>query len=188
MSDARRIWLATVGAVTAIAVLYPASGALGRHNFSMLVAEPREVAAGGEVTVRGFSYTDEVTIRFGALDGPVLARLEPDANEDIEGVVRIPADAPAGRHILFAFQEDASGRIARIPARAAVLVGDTPLGDPLEPEVEPRSAGLLEREGLSLGELAVVALATVGAAALLAAAAAGVVLSRVRRRAAGARR
>lgn len=152
--------------------------ALARHNFSMLVAEPREVPPGGEVTVHGFSYDAPVTIRFGALDGPMLARLEPDANEDIRGVVRIPPDAAVGHHIIFAFQED-DGEISRIPARAAITVGDAAIGtDVLDPEVEPRPAQLVARDGLTLGEGVLVALATVGVAALVVAAAALVVTAR----------
>lgn len=144
------------------------SPAHARHNFSTLQSvEPRQAAAGESVTVRGFSYTDTVEIRFGALDGPVLTEVEPDANDDITAEVRIPPDAEPGRYILYAVQRDEDGDISRYPGQANVwVVGEgAPPVDEDTPEVEPRLAGLVVQEGPGLGSLLFVAMATAAVAA-----------------------
>ena len=142
-----------------------------RHNFSMLQVNPQQATSGQEVTVSGFSYTKTAVVRFGALDGPVLARLDPTSNNDIGGVVRIPPDTPPGRHILFAMHEDDKGKPARFPGRAAIIVtgpGGPPLGVDDELQVESRPIGVLEQDSVSRGNLLFVALATAGGASLVA--------------------
>ncbi|MGI8808432.1 MAG: hypothetical protein ACR2KK_11410 [Acidimicrobiales bacterium] len=137
----------------------------------MLEVSPQQTTSGQEVTVAGFSYTKTAVVRFGALDGPVLARLEPTSNNDIRGVVRIPPETPPGRHILFAMHEDDKGKPTRFPGRAAINVsgpGGPPLGfdDPLK--VESRPIGVLEQDSVSLGNLLLFAVATAGGACLVA--------------------
>jgi hypothetical protein len=142
-----------------------------RHNFSMLEVSPQQATSGQEVTVSGFSYTKTAVVRFGALDGPVLARLDPTSNNDIRGVVRIPPDTPPGRHVLFAMHEDDKGTPTRFPGRAAITVsgpGGPPLGVDDEAIVEPRPIGVLEQHSVSPGNLLFVAVATAGGASLLA--------------------
>lgn len=145
--------------------------AVARHNFSMLEVSPQQATSGQEVTVSGYSYTKTAVVRFGALDGAVLARLEPTANNDIRGVVRIPPDAPPGRHILFAMHEDDQGKPTRFPGRAAIIVtgpGGPPIGANEELKLESRPIGVLERGSVSPGNLLLVAVATAGAASLVA--------------------
>lgn len=166
---------------TGAAVLWWQAPAAARHNFSMLEVDPAQAAPGDEVTVRGFSYTEATQVRFGALDGPVLATLEPSPNNDIEATVRIPADAEPGRHVLFAMHTDVDGNPTRFPGQAAITVvgaGGPPLNVTTGLEVEPRPAGLVLREPASSAELAMVALATVGAASLVTALAAGTLAAR----------
>lgn len=142
------------------------AAALARHNFSMLQAEPQVVVPGDQVTVSGFSYTETAVVRFGALDGPVLTRLQPTPNEDIEGTVRIPRDTAPGRYIVFAMHEDGDGEPARFPGQAAVTVvgpGGAPLDLSTGLEIEPRPAGLVVGDSAGVGQLALVALAAVGA-------------------------
>lgn len=142
-----------------------------RHNFSMLEVSPQQTTSGQEVTVAGFSYTKTAVVRFGALDGPVLARLEPTSNNDIRGVVRIPPEAPPGRHILFAMHEDDKGKPTRFPGRAAVIVsgpGGPPLGVDDELKLESRPIGVLEQRSVSRGTLLFVAVGTAGGASLVA--------------------
>ena len=142
-----------------------------RHNFSMLEVRPQQATSGQEVTVSGFSYTKTAVVRFGALDGPVLARLEPTSNNDISGVVRIPPDAPPGRHILFAMHEDDKGKPTRFPGRAAITIsgpGGPPRGLNDELQLESRPIGALERDSIPLGNLLWVAAATAGVASLVA--------------------
>lgn len=172
-------WRATVVAVCALGLLagVAASAALARHNFSMLEdIEPREVEAGQSVTVAGFSYTDTAEIRFGALDGPLLTRLEPNANDDIEGEVQIPADASPGRYVIYAVQRDGEGDISRYPGQADVWVVDDG-GRPLDADrvpVEPRATGLIVDDDAGLTSLLVVALGTVAVAGALGVAATSV--------------
>lgn len=157
-----------VGSVLTLVWQAPAEA---RHNFSMLEVSPRQATSGQEVTVSGFSYTKTAVVRFGALDGPVLARLEPTSNNDISGVVRIPPDTRPGRYILFAMHEDDQGQPTRFPGRAAIIVsgpGGPPLGVNDELNLESRPIGVLERDPVSRGELLIVALATAGAAGLVA--------------------
>ena len=142
-----------------------------RHNFSMLEVTPQQATSGQEVTLSGFSYTKTAVVRFGALDGPVLARLEPTSNNDISGVVRIPPDAKPGRYILFAMHEDDKGKPTRFPGRAAITVsgpGGLPRGVNDELQLEVRPIGVLERNSISGGNLLFVAAATAGAASLVA--------------------
>lgn len=142
-----------------------------RHNFSMLAVTPQQAVPGDEVTVSGFSYTKTAAVRFGALDGPVLARLEPDSNNDIRGTVRIPPETRPGRHILFAMHQDDQGRPTRFPGRAAIVVsgpGGPPAGINVGLELESRPKGVLERDSVPLGNLLLVAAATAGVGSLLA--------------------
>ena len=142
-----------------------------RHNFSMLEVSPQQATSGQEVTVSGFSYTKTAVVRFGALDGPVLARLDPTSNNDIRGVVRIPPDTLPGRHILFAMHEDDKGKPTRFPGRAAIIVsgpGGPPLGVDDDLKVESRPIGVLEQRSVSRGALLFVAVGTAGGASLVA--------------------
>lgn len=151
--------------VVALGLLATQAPAFARHNFSMLLAEHQEVAAGEEVAISGFSYTETAVVRFGAVDGPLLARLEPTDNEDIEGTVRIPPDTAPGRYILFAMHEDAAGEPARFPGQAAVTVvseGGAPLDLRTGLELVERPMGLLVQNAVNVGALAVVALAVGG--------------------------
>ena len=119
----RRAWsLLTLAVVVAVLALSSAAPAVGRHNFAMLRVSPEHGVPGEEVSVSGFSYpvNAKVSIRFNALDGPVLAELEPNPNQDVAGTLRIPADTPPGRYILYAVQYDNAGKINRIPGRAAI--------------------------------------------------------------------
>lgn len=173
-----------------VGLLAMQAAALARHNFSMLQADPQEVTAGEQVRVSGFSYTETAVVRFGAVDGPMLARLEPTDNEDIEGTVRIPGDTEPGRYVLFAMHEDAAGQPARFPGQAAVTVvgaGGAPLDLVTGLEVEDRPVGLVAQESPSIAALALVALAAVGGVGLVGMLAFGL-MSRPRRAGTGGQR
>ena len=160
-------------ALLPVVVVLTATPALGRHNFSMLRVNPELGVSGAEVAVSGFSYpmNAKVSIRFNALDGPVLAELEPNFNQDIAGNVRIPEGTPSGRYVLYAVQYDGAGKVNRIPGRAAVTVvgpGGSLPAIPTGLELEARPRALARSEGASAGELVLVGLAALAAAALLA--------------------
>ncbi len=154
------------------ALLVLQAPALGRHNFSMLKVTPELGIAGAEVSVSGFSYPTnvKVAIRFNALDGPVLAELEPTANQDISGTVLIPPGTPSGRYVLYAVQHDEGGRPNRIPGRAAVTVvgsGGPPPAAPTGLELERRPTALAKTEAVGAGRMIGVALGAFAVAALV---------------------
>ena len=88
------------GAIRLIARRGPGAGGAGVRPPQLLDAQvnPELGVPGAEVSVSGFSYpmNVKVAIRFNALDGPVLAELEPTASQDISGTVRIPPTLPRG--------------------------------------------------------------------------------------------
>jgi hypothetical protein len=151
-------------------LLFSSSSASARHNFSMLEVADQVVGAGTEVGVSGFSYTATAYIRFGQIDGPVLATLEPSDDDVISGTVRIPESAAAGRYVLYAVQQNEAGKPNRFPGKAALTVVE-PGGPPLEAvsatEPEVRPAGFVLADPFSLGDFLSIALATVGVMSLL---------------------
>ncbi|HEV2070923.1 MAG TPA: hypothetical protein VGR26_14125 [Acidimicrobiales bacterium] len=162
--------------------------ASARHNFSMLDVDRTEVVAGEEIGVSGFSYTDTAYIRFGSVDGQILAELQPSDEDIIKGTVQIPMGAPAGRHVLYAVQQNADGEPSRFPGLAALTVvgpGGPPLGLAIRSETEARPEDLIESAPFSIGDFLTLALATVGALSLLTAAFYGLFIRR--RHASGAR-
>lgn len=161
---------ASVLILVAVGALLIQAPALARHNFSVLEVDRQQAMAGEDVVVSGFSYTDPVEIRFGGLDGQMLAELAPTEDDSINGVIKIPADATPGRYILFAVQRDAAGNPSRFPGQAAVTVagaGGASLNSKTALKLEERPAGLVIRDAATPGELITVALAAVGAASLL---------------------
>lgn len=175
-------WLKLSLVLPAIVVTL-AAPASARHNFSMLKVDPETAAPGTEVAVSGFSYPPraKVLIRFDAVDGPVMAELQPTSNDDIGGTVRIPPETAPGRYVLFAVQYSDEGRPNRIPGRAALTVispGGTPPPTPTGLELQARPDTLVRGEGPSAGTLALVALGTLGLAGLLSLILARALLSR----------
>lgn len=159
-------------------VQMPASA---RHNFSMLEVDRQEMAAGEEVGLSGFSYTDTAYIRFGSADGQILAELQPSEDDIIEGTAQIPVGAPAGRYVLYAVQQDAQGKPSRFPGQASVTVvepGGPPLGLATGFEIEARPEDLIESAPFSIGDFLTLALATIGALSLLTAAFYGLFIRR----------
>ena len=170
------ILLAVVAGIGSIQL--PASA---RHNFSMLDVDRTEVVGGEELGVSGFSYTDTAYIRFGSVDGQVLAELQPSDDDMIKGTVQIPMGTPAGRHVLYAVQQDADGRPSRFPGLAALTVvepGGPPLGLATGFETETRPEDLIESAPFSIGDFLTLVLATVGALSLLTAAFYGLFIRR----------
>ena len=164
-------WLVLAALIPIVAVSL-ATPALGRHNFSMLKVAPELGVPGADVAVSGFSYpvNTKVSIRFNALDGPVLAELEPNSNQDIAGTVRIPDGTPTGRYTLYAVQYDQAGKVNRIPGRAAVTVVAPGAAAPAVPtglELDDRPPDLMAAGGASAGGLILVGAGAFGAAALL---------------------
>ncbi len=158
----RHRWPATTG-LALLFVMAFGTPAFARHNFSMLKVNPERGIPGGDVSVSGFSYpvNTKVSIRFNALDGPVLAALDPTPNQDISGTVRIPTETAPGRYVLYAVQADSSGKPNRIPGRAAFTVSGregqaVAVASGLE--LEARSNALIKGGGVGVGQLVLVGL------------------------------
>ena len=127
----RGVAIAFMAVVSVLAVTAPPSSASTLATLELGVdrADPGE-----EVSFSGWYYNDvhPVMIRWGAVDGPVLATVTPDTFgvvhnhfRSIAGSLRIPADARPGRHLLVATQDFAPpGKITwGVPARTEIQVG-----------------------------------------------------------------
>lgn len=146
----------------ALGLVVSAPVAKARHNFSILDVSAAEVSPGDSVSVRGFSYTDTAFIYLGALDGPVLAELQPSDQDIISGDVVIPSNAPPGRTLLYAVQQDSNGAPTRLPGRAALTIKGAGVSQnqegPLAVEARPNRFAV--RGDGSLATTVMVALAT----------------------------
>jgi hypothetical protein len=126
-------------------------------NLSTVNAKP-----GQEVQLTGsnFGKPDPVTVRWNALDGPVLATLDPPSSErTIAGAFTVPADAKPGNYVLIVTQSDAQGKTTQMPVRALLTVrpenGANPvLGGAVAAADQSRPVGLVTSDdsisGLSL--------------------------------------
>lgn len=166
----KRRWLLTAG-VAAFAALVPAAIAWACIPVVTLDVSPAQARAGEEVVVTGrpFGKTNPVLIRFNAVDGPVLATLQPDKDRLVSGSVVIPADAAPGNYVLVATQEAKAGETTwGVPARTLLQVvgeGGAPvLGQPLAAPVLERPATVVEDEPVGAGTLLLVALGAAGVA------------------------
>ncbi len=169
--------------LAAVLIAYMQAPASARHNFSMLEVDRQEIAAGEQIGVSGFSYTDAVYIRFGSTDGQILAELQPSEDDIIKGTAQIPMRTVAGRYVLYAVQQDAGGKPSRFPGQAAVTVveaGGSPLGLTTGFETEARTAELIEAAPFSTSDFLKLALATIGVLSLLTAAFYGLFLQPLR--------
>jgi hypothetical protein len=125
-------------------------------NLSTVNAKP-----GQEVQMTGTNFTkpDPVTVRWNALDGPVLATLPAPNSGTIAGAFTVPADAKPGNYVLIITQSSADGKLTQMPVRALLTVtpdnGANPiLGAPVAATPDNRPVGLVTSDdsisGLSL--------------------------------------
>lgn len=151
----------------------------------LLAVNPSTVQAGQEVSFSANSISrDEVTVRFDALDGPVLGTFKPgpdprfptsSTSGGLDGVkLTIPANASPGAHVLILTQNSADGKLSQVPTRVMVTVtgptGATPVsGAPVFPVDETRPEGLARGdEAVSTGTKVLVGLGVAGVALFLA--------------------
>ncbi len=161
-------WLALAG-MAAVGVVAVSSPAVARHNLSILTVSAPEVRPGGEVGVSGYSYTQPVSIRLNALDGPVLGTFTPDSNSDIKGQVTVPAETKPGSYLLYAVQGPPE-KPSRLPARARITValdGGGPVLGASTATTEPRVADLIRQERPTTASLLVIGLGAGGLALFL---------------------
>jgi hypothetical protein len=186
----RRLILCMAGAVAA--VLATASQAWSCASLAAIELNPSVVRPGQQAAVKvTFVNKDKpVELRWNALNGPVLATIEPSTFTEglhgnwrfANGTITIPSDAKAGNYLVIANQEAVKGTNTwGIPARALVQVSDgSPvLGQNLGPAPVERPTTLVSEESLSGGDLLVAGLGAAGLTMLVAGV--GIVLATGRR-------
>jgi hypothetical protein len=140
--------MGAVGAVLVAAATAWACVSGPAVNLSTVNAKP-----GQEIQITGtsFSKPDPVTVRWNALDGPVVATLPAPNNQNIAGAFTVPADAKPGNYVLIITQSTADGKLTQMPVRALLTVvpanGANPvLGAPVAPAQENRPVGLVRSD------------------------------------------
>ena len=134
-------------------------------NLSTVNAKP-----GQEVTVNGtnFSRPEAVTVRWNALDGPVLATIEKGTGNTVNGTFTVPEDAKAGNYVVIFSQSNAEGKLTQLPVRALLTVtpdgGATPVvGAPVSAQDTARPVGLVTTDNdISGATLALIGLGVAG--------------------------
>ncbi len=183
MKRSARRW--TIGvALAGVGVLLPASVAWACLSLAGITTGGGSVPPGGTLTLTGVEFgSNPVQVHLDSLDGPVLATATPDTNSgNFTQAVTLPADVPAGQHVLMATEAAATangknnGAATGVPARAVIQVGNsaTPAAAPARP------LALASNSGTGVATLALIAL-VVAAAGLFLAGAVSVAASRRRR-------
>lgn len=163
---------AVAGLFGAMAMIVVSAAAWACIAGPTLDAPTREVKAGESVAITGVSYnSNPVVVRFNALDGSVLATIQPtggtagSSNWNLEGVVPIPAGTQPGNYVLIATQPGPDGKLSQIPTRVLVTVvgATTPVvGAPLTAVQSERPVGLEQGESVSTGAKVLVATGVAG--------------------------
>ncbi|MGH9150129.1 MAG: hypothetical protein ACRD0F_07300 [Acidimicrobiales bacterium] len=134
---------------------------------------PAQAKAGSEVTVTGtgFSNRDPVSVRFNALDGPVLGTFTVTGG-NFSAPVTVPAGTAAGNYVLIGVQTYPDGKVSGVPTRALLEVvgagGSPTLAAPAVPVEAGRPASLVEADSVSSASVALVGLGVAGVAMFLA--------------------
>lgn len=167
--------------VLASGVLLQAAGGWACASLASVDVTPGVVRPGQEVAWRGtFFIRDEpVTLRWNALDGPILSVATPPGPDNglhgnwrfVDSTFTVPADAKPGTYVVIATQTAVKGSATwGVPARGLVQVSDgSPVvGQDLDPPTAPRPSDLLTSDSLSGGDFLLAALGAAGVALLLA--------------------
>ena len=151
------------------AVLAPAVIVFACVDVAALTATPQSVQPGGTVTVNGGDYVPgfPVQIHLDSPTGPVLATLaSPSGTSAMHSAFKIdvtlPSNLSSGQHVLVATQ-NSHNMTAGMPARAVIYVGS---GVPVVSQ-STRSAAPVIESGLSVGALALIAVAAAAAGLLI---------------------
>lgn len=127
--------LGLVGLSVAALLVVFAAGAWACTNLATMNLSESQVRAGDTLQITGSSYKlpetggQEIVVRWGNLDGEVLATTTADSVGNIDVAVTVPADAEPGTHVLLATQEvqrDSGELVAAhgTPTRASITVGE----------------------------------------------------------------
>lgn len=174
----RRVVVGLAGVAAVLVVAASSSFACG--SLALVEVTPNVVRPGQEVTWKGtFFLKDEpVSIRWNAVDGPVLSTATPPSADNglhgnwrfVDGAMTIPADAKPGTYVVVATQNAVKGNSTwGIPARTVVQVSD---GAPIVAGAVGQSnvvrpGSLVTTRSVAAGTLALVALGAAGVAMFL---------------------
>lgn len=175
----RRSALCVGGA--ALVMLASAAGGWACASVGAVDIDPGVVQPGQQAVVKvTFVSKDKpVELRWDALNGPVLATIEPATFTEglhgnwrfANGTITIPADAKSGSHIVVASQEFVRGTATwGMPARGLVQVGGPSapvLGQQVGPAPAVRPATLVSEDSVSTGSLLLVGLGAAGLTMLI---------------------
>ncbi|MDQ3898418.1 MAG: hypothetical protein M3326_14445 [Actinomycetota bacterium] len=176
MRQVRR--LAIGGVTTAAAGLLLAAAAWAcvsgpALNLSTISAKPGQEVG---ITGTGFQTGNQVTIRWNALDGPVLTTVPaPITSGNLDAKFTVPEGTKPGSYVVIVTQNKADGTLSLSPIRAVMNVtgdaGAAPVvGAPAATaDTSARANGLVrDNESISGGTLALVALGVGGVGMFLA--------------------
>jgi hypothetical protein len=166
------------GLTTAAAGVFMAAAAWACVSGPVVNLSTINAKAGQEVgiTGTGFQTTNQVQIRWNALDGPVLTTVAaPITNGNLDAKFTVPEGTKAGSYVVIVNQTKADGSLSLSPIRAVMNVtgdaGSNPvLGAPAaSSDTAARANGLARSDdSISTGTLALVALGVGGVGMFLA--------------------
>jgi hypothetical protein len=143
-------------------------------NLSTISAKP-----GQEVGITGTGFrttTDAITVRFNALDGPVLATMAPPITDgNLNAKFTVPAGTAPGSYVIIVTQTNADGKLSLSPIRAVMSVTGDAGAQPVlgataaSTDTSARATSLArDNQSISTGSLALVALGVGGVGMFLA--------------------
>lgn len=177
MRSVRRWGLA--GATAAASGLFMAAAAFACVSGPVVNLSTIQAKAGEEVVITGTGFrttTDQVVVRWNALDGPIVATMAPPiTNGNLNATFTVPQNATPGSYVLVVTQTKEDGSLSLSPIRAVMSVvgesGTAPVvGAPAAAsDTSVRADGLARSdESVSTGSLALVALGVGGVGMFLA--------------------
>lgn len=165
--SARRIAIGTLATLGVLVVA--ASTAWACVSGPVVNLSTVQAKAGEEVSLTGtgFRQPHDVTVRWNALDGPILATPGKPEDRNISANFTVPAGTAPGNYVIIVTQTN-DGSLSLSPVRAVLSVvgdgGTTPvLGASASTDTGDRIEGLVQSDdSVSTGTLALVALGVAG--------------------------
>ncbi len=162
---------AAVGVLFAAAAWACVSGPVA--NLSTISAKPGQEVG---LTGTGYQVGNRAEVRFNALDGPVLASVEPPLTGGLlDTRFTVPEGTAPGSYVIMVTQTNAAGQLSLSPVRAVLSVtgeaGTQPVvgATAASTDTAARATGLARSDdSISFGSLALVALGVGGVGMFLA--------------------
>jgi hypothetical protein len=172
----RRLAMGGVGAAAAGVLFAAAAWACVSGpvvNLSTISAKPGQEVG---ITGTGFQAANQAQVRFNALDGPVLATVNPPLTGGaLSSTFTIPAGTAPGSYVIIVTQTTADGKLSLSPVRAVMSVTGDAGAQPVlgataaSTDTSARATSLArDNQSISTGSLALVALGVGGVGMFLA--------------------